>query len=175
MKFPQLPRLATFALATLLPLSANAATSNATSSSYLVMHSVDVAASASAVYAAIGQLDKWWDARHTYSGKSENLKLDMKAGGCFCEVWDGNSVEHMHVLYALRDQGVRMQGGLGPLQEKAALGILTFTLTPVAGKTRILLTYRVRAPEGGLNASAGLVDAVVGDQLTGLVKYLGQK
>ncbi len=165
---------AMFSIAT-LAFAAHAATNKPTASSYLVTHKADVAASAATVYAALGQVDKWWDARHTRSGKSANLKLEMRAGGCFCEAWDGSSVEHMHVLYALRDQGLRMEGGIDLLQEKAVTGILTFTLTPEAGRTHIVLTYRVRAAEAGLDASAELVDMVLADQLKGLVSYLAKK
>ena len=80
------------------------------------------------------------------------------------------SIEHMHVVYADPQAGVlRMTGGLGPLQQDAAGGTLTVTLSPAgtpAGEgTRIDWTYVV----SGLvvlkpQEIAPLVDKVLGEQ-----------
>jgi hypothetical protein len=100
----------------------------------------------------------------------------MRGGGCFCETWDAGSVEHARVIQVLRDQSLRLEGSLGPLQEKAATAILTFAIAPEpSGKTRLLVTYRVRAVDGALDHSAEMVDRVLGEQVTRLVNYVEKK
>jgi len=168
-------RFMALAAAAAFSCAVQASSNRPTSSAYLITHKAQVSASPAAVYAALGQVDKWWSARHTYSGKPENLKLDMRGGGCFCEAWDGGSAEHARVVLALRDKTLRLEGGLGLLQEKAVTAILNFALSAEGGKTTILVTYRVRAVEGGLDASNELVDKVIGEQVEGLVGYLNRK
>jgi len=174
MNFRQLPAFAMILAVAIAPL-AHASTTKPTSSSYLVTHKAEVAATPAQVYAALGQPDKWWNPEHTHSGKASNLKMDMRAGGCFCESWDAGSVEHLHVIQALRDQLLRLEGGLGPLQEKAVTGILTFAMAPSGGKTQLVVTYRVRAAEANLDASSDMVDQVVGEQVTRLVSFVEKK
>ena len=31
---------------------------------------------------------QWWDPEHTYSGRAENMYLDVQGSGCFCELLD---------------------------------------------------------------------------------------
>ena len=52
------------------------------------------------LYAALGEIDRWWNGSHSYSGQAANLSLARQAGGCFCERWGNNSVEHARVVYA---------------------------------------------------------------------------
>ena len=40
-----------------------------------------VAAPPAAVYAAIGQIERWWSGEHSYSGDAANLSLSMQPGG----------------------------------------------------------------------------------------------
>ena len=78
------------------------------------------------------------------------------------------------MLYAAPARGLRMSGGLGPLQSEAVEGTLTITLKPVDGGTRILWEYvvggymRQKVPE-----LAPLVDKVLLEQLTRLAAKLG--
>ena len=99
----------------------------------------------------------------------------MRGGGCFCETWDGGSVEHARVVAVMRDRLLRLEGGLGPLQEKAVTAILTFNITPDGDRTKLLVTYRVRAAEGALENSAEGVDKVLGEQVTRLVAFIERK
>ena len=69
MRFQTLSRFATCALL-VIAASASASTTLPTSSSYLVTHRVEVAAPPAAVFAALGQIDRWWSSDHTYSRKS---------------------------------------------------------------------------------------------------------
>lgn len=125
-------------------------------------------------YAQIGRLGEWWDVAHSYSGKAENLSLDLKAGSCFCErTDDGGSIEHMRVVYVAPGSAIRMQGGLGPLQQEAVTGTFAWTLKPVAGGTEITQSYRVSGyVRGGADAFAAPVDRVLGEQFNRLLAKL---
>lgn len=134
-----------------------------------------VAASPEQAYAQIGRIGEWWDVAHSYSGKAENLSLELRAGSCFCErTDDGGSVEHMRVVYAAPGAAVRMHGGLGPLQEEAVSGTFAWTLKPVAGGTEITQSYVVGGyVRGGADRFAPAVDQVLGGQFKRLVARLG--
>jgi hypothetical protein len=122
-----------------------------------------------------GEVNAWWNADHSYSGDAENLSLDARAGGCFCErLADGGSVEHMRVVFASPGQLLRMVGGLGPLQGMGASGAMDFALSSEGeGQTRLRFRYTVSgfAPDG-LGSLAAPVDAVLGGQLARLAAYL---
>ena len=164
----------------LLALSAGVARAEVSARSdtgFTTRNVIEVAASAETTFAALGQVGRWWNPEHTYSGKAENLYLDAQATGCFCEKLpkpadapEGQrmgSVEHMHVVYADPQRGVlRMVGGLGPLQGEAVDGVLTITLKPVEGGTRIEWTYVVGGYwQADPEALAPIVDRVLAEQL----------
>jgi len=123
------------------------------------------------VYAALGRIDRWWNPEHTYSGQAANLSLDLRAGGCFCERWGGGSeIEHARVLFVGKDTVLRLEGGLGPLQDLAVQGVLTIGLKPVEGGAELTWTYRVAgAPDAALDQWAQPVDGVLAEQLRRLV------
>lgn len=127
---------------------------------------------------------KWWNAAHSWSGDSANMTLTPQGGGCFCERLPADpegskaglagSVEHMTVLLALPEQVLRMRGGLGPLQSEPVDGVLTITLKPVEGGTRILWEYVVGgAMRYELPMISKAVDGVMAEQLSRLVDHLG--
>ena len=174
MEFQKLTRIAACALLALAP-AAHAITTTPTSSSYTVTHRSEVAATPAAVFAALGQIDKWWSSDHTYSGRSENLKIEMRGGGCFCETWEGGSIEHARVIAVLRDRLLRLEGGLGPLQDRAVTAVLSFTITPDGDRTKILAVYRIRAAEGALENTAEGVDRVLGEQVRRLTTFIERK
>jgi uncharacterized protein YndB with AHSA1/START domain len=98
----------------------------------------------SAAYRALTQLPRWWDPAHTWSGAAKNLRFEPEAGGCFCEkLTGGGSVQHARVVFAQPGKLLRLVGALGPLQDMAVTGVLTFTLAPDGPGTRISATYRV--------------------------------
>jgi hypothetical protein len=151
---------------------AAAATSEVSASGFLVTLRQEVKASPHSVYDAIGKVDKWWNPAHTWSGNAANLSLSTQASGCFCERWDGNSVEHGHVVVASKDRMLRLQSSLGPLQAMAVDGVLTFAVSEKDGKTTLQLTYRVSGNEAArLQDVAGPVDGVLADQLQRLVSF----
>jgi hypothetical protein len=141
--------------------------------SFVIESSVTTTSSPAAAYAAIGKVSAWWDPRHTWSGAARNLSLQMRAGGCFCEKLNGGgSVEHGHVVFADPGKMLRINGALGPFQEMAVTGILTFKLAPEGAGTRITLNYRVSgAIAMDTKQLAPGVDQVLGGQLARLKAY----
>jgi len=138
--------------------------------SFVIESSVTTGASPRATYAAIGKVAAWWNSEHTWSGAAKNLSLQMRAGGCFCEkLAGGGSVEHGRVVYADPGKLLRIDGALGPFQEMAVSGVLTFKLTPAGSGTRIAMNYSVSgAISMDTKKLAPGVDQVMADQLARL-------
>jgi len=135
---------------------------------FVVRNEVLVTASARATYRALtSEIDRWWDPSHTFFGDAASLRLEARAGGCFCErLPDGRSVEHLHVVYAEPDHELRLTGALGPLQELPVSGIMVFRLSEQAGRTLVVMQYSVSGSRtGGFTEIAPLVDTVLRDQL----------
>ena len=57
----------------------------------------------------------WWDPAHTWSGSARNLKLEPKAGGCFCEKLP-TAVRYSTGGYLPSPENAPLQAALGPLQ-----------------------------------------------------------
>jgi len=131
----------------------------------------DIAAPPAAVWPKVVQVGRWWSDEHTFSGAARNLTIDAKAGGCFCERWGANSVEHARVIFASPPHTLRLQGSLGPLQDMAAVSIMTFTLSPQGAGTRLTLTYRVASAFSDMTDLAPAVDGVLGQQFARLARY----
>ena len=154
-------------------LPVHAAVSEVTPAGFLVSVREEVPAGPQAAWDTLVQVNRWWNGQHSYSGDASNLSLEPRAGGCWCERWQGNSVEHGRVLYALPGKGLRIEGAFGPLQAMALNAVLTFKLEPAGEKTAIVVTYRVRgSPDAGLDNMAGSVDAVIGEQVKRLADLL---
>jgi len=160
------------ALAALVPL-AHAEVKESSADAFLLAYEGAVAAPTAKAYADIVQIGKWWDSEHTYSGKSANLTLKPDAGGCFCERWKDGSVEHGEVLMAMPGKMLRLRTALGPLQERALTGILTFFLKNENSATTLTVEYRVNgASASGLDHLAPSVDDVLGAQVDRLRRYI---
>lgn len=129
---------------------------------------------ATAAWAALTRVERWWDARHTYSGDAANLSLEARPGGCFCETLDGGGVEHGRVVLAWPAQGLlRLVGGLGPLQAESAAAVLTWEIRARdAGGVEIVQTYNVGPAAPETVAWADLVDQVLRTQLERLAGHL---
>ena len=125
----------------------------------------------------------WWDSEHTYSGDSANLTLDVRPGGCFCEVLPAangakgglrGGVEHMRAIYVDKGRALRLSGALGPLQADAAVATLTFQFKPDETGTQVLVEYVVGGYFRGDPAKlAPMFDGVLGGQVDRLVEKLG--
>ncbi len=101
----------------------------------------------------------FWNGSHSFSGDADNLSLELVPGGCFCERADKLSVEHARVIYVEPGVRLRMRGSLGPLQQDAVTGILTFALRErETGGTTISVEYSV---SGNFRGSTGSLSAAV--------------
>jgi uncharacterized protein YndB with AHSA1/START domain len=157
----------------LLAATASAETSGVSPAGFVVTHRLEVKAPPARVFEAIGRIDRWWTDEHTYSGQAANLRLDLAAGGCFCERWPEGSIVHAQVIYVANGKLVRMQGGLGPLQPLAVNGVYTLAVAQVEGRTVLTSTYRVAGTaDAALDQWAPKVDEVLGEQARRLVAYV---
>lgn len=160
------------ALALALAAPAAAEVQASSDSGFVSHNEVMVPVAPERVWDALLRPGEWWNGAHTYSGDSNNLTLQAKPGGCYCERIPGGEgrpdgeIEHMRVLYLAPYTTLRLSGALGPLQSEAVSGVLTVTLAPVEGQTLISWDYVVggylRQPMAQM---APVVDAVVGEQM----------
>lgn len=131
--------------------------------------SVVVAASPERVWAVLVQPEEWWSRSHRWF-EGSRLQLDATPGGCWCETHaDGRAARHMETALADPNRRLLLHGALGPLNSLGVAGALDFSLTPQDGGTRLDWTYTVGGfTEGGLQAWAGAVDAVLTAQVAAL-------
>ena len=132
------------------PLVTLAEVKSAAADSFLIAQRYVVQAPAAKVWASLMHPERWWPANHTWSGKRENLSLGPDVGDCFCERWDGNAVEHGHVVFSMPGRMLRLNATLGPLQELAVSGDASQQLDK-----RAAIVDQVNAQQfGGLAADA---------------------
>ena len=163
--------------ASLLSLAAAGGTRGAVGASapdHLVLtYRFQTRAAPAKAYASVVDVAHWWSSDHTYSGNAKNLAMTARAGGCWCETWNGGSVQHMTVLLAMPGKLLRLSGGLGPLQGAALAATLTFELKPAAAGSEVTVSYVVGGfIGGGLDKIAPGVDGVLGAQLQRLGRLI---
>lgn len=165
----------TLAIALLLfaAARAHAEVREAAPDSFFIAFTESVSATPAKAYADITHVERWWDDQHTWSGKAANLKLVPAAGGCFCERWKGGSAEHGRIIMALPGHLLRLQAALGPLQEFALKGTLSFWIRTENDATTLALEYRVNGGSTSrLDTFAPEVDKVLGAQFARLKRYI---
>ena len=123
------------------------------------------------------KVNEWWNAEHTYFGKSENLFIEAKANGCFCEVEGDKQVLHMIVSYVEPNKEIKMIGGLGPLQMMGVNGGMSWKFIDLGNnKSKVIHHYQVSgAIDGGLDKIAPFVDQVQTIQVSALINKLSLK
>ena len=141
---------------------------------FTVRTTVTVAAAPQRVYQDLLNVGGWWDKDHTYSGDAKNMTIVAQPGGCFCEKYGGGAVEHGRVVNISPNKLLRLAAALGPLQELATAGTMTWTIEPAkqgSGST-LTMTYAAAgyAP-GGLDKLADIVDTVLARQVKLLQAY----
>src|SRR5277367_3875178 len=73
---------------------------DANASGFQVKEAVQIAAPSAKVWAALGEVGRWWNGEHSWSHDARNLSLELKPGGCWCETLpDGGGARHMTVIY----------------------------------------------------------------------------
>jgi hypothetical protein len=166
--------IAMLLILTLAP-SATADVVESTTNGFTTKTATEISGVTRAVYVALtAQVGSWWDPQHTWSGDPRNMTIDPRAGGCFCETLaNGGSVQHMTVILAEPGKMLRMRGALGPLQELAVVGTITWSLTEVGSRTRVEMSYVVGGyMQGGFATVAKLVDGVLATQVQRLKQYI---
>jgi len=135
---------------------------------FTVREEVEFAGTPARAWTHLIDIGSWWDRKHTYSGRSSNLSLTLRSGGCWCEkLPDGGFVRHLEVVLVIPRQTLRLTGGLGPLQGMGATGALTFTLrSNTPGTTTVAAEYTVVGySREGLTELANAVDGVLGEAM----------
>lgn len=155
--------------------SSQAAVAERTDQGFRTKSVIEVSAPPAKAYAALGQIGSWWSDAHTYTGKAANMSIRLQPGACFCEVLpQGGGVRHGVVVLAWPERHtLRLDAALGPLQDEAAVGALTFQIAPKGAGSTITVTYHV----GGLRpasakAFADGVDQVIGAQAGRLGRFV---
>jgi uncharacterized protein YndB with AHSA1/START domain len=156
-----------------LPATARAEVLSSGPNGFEIQHSVSTVAPQQATFDAFARVADWWNADHTYSGKSSNLSLELRPGGCFCERLDGGGgVEHMRVAFIAPGERLVLTGGLGPLLFEATAGVMDVKVERTAGGSRLIVNYRSAGfARGGADKLAPIVDRVLGDQVARFRKY----
>lgn len=159
------------AAALTLGAAAQAEVVDAQANGFQVRRTITVNAAPDKVYAALIAPAGWWNP--TYSGDPANLRIEAKAGGCWCESLPKSKgeVAHMRVVYVDPPRLIRFEGSLGPLQQTGAGGHMTWQVTPKGGGAELTWTYDVGGyMQGGLAAFAPAVDGVFAEQMERLKK-----
>lgn len=156
-----------FAVGILLASPASAEVLSSTPNGFAIRHSVQLAVPPGRAFAAIGEMPRWWNKDHTYSGDSANLSLTLRPGGCFCETLpNGGGIEHLRVVMVQPGERVVMSGPLGPLLYEGVAAVMDFRIETIAGGSRVTVDYRAAGfANGGAGKLAPLVDKVLGEQL----------
>jgi len=162
-------------VALLLPAASSGEVVESIPAGFTVKISVPIAAPPARTYRAVTEsIGSWWDRAHTFSGDAMNLSLTATPGGCFCEkLPGGGGVRHMTVVYADPGKLLRMSGGLGPLQDFAVEGTMTWRFLDAGGGTTLELTYRVGGyVTGGVSSLAAPVNTVLTQQVERLKQFV---
>ena len=170
-------RVSAFVLVSLVFTRADAAADviDRSASGFTEKTVVAVAAAPQRIYQDLLNPGSWWDKDHTYSGDARNMTLVAQPGGCFCEkLPGGGAVEHGRVVNVSPDKLIRLSSALGPLQELAVTGTLTWSIEPAkqGGGSTLTMTYAAAgyAP-GGLDKLADIVNTVLSQQVQRLKAY----
>ncbi len=133
----------------------------------------DVPVPPPSAWAAMSDVGHWWDPEHTFSGDAHNLELQPVLHGCLCErtgLYAG--VEHLRVIYAKPSMILRLTGALGPLQEFAVVGNMTWRFETGGGGSHVTLIYNVSGrADRPLDQWAPIVDTMLAAQLQRFVRF----
>ena len=170
-------RVSVFALVSLVLTRADVAADviDRSASGFTVRTVVAVTATPQRIYQDLLNPGSWWDKDHTYSGDARNMTLVAQPGGCFCEkLPGGGAVEHGRVVNVSPNKLIRLSSALGPLQELAVMGTLTWSIEPAKQGRGSSLTMTYAAGgyvPGGLDKLADVVNTVLSQQVQLLKAY----
>jgi uncharacterized protein YndB with AHSA1/START domain len=165
--------LAAGALALGLGGAAAAELTETSETGFVVAFSFETAATPEQTWETLVTPSLWWSSDHSYSGDAANFSLEVAPGGCFCETWDRGAVKHGEVVQFFTGAFLRIEGGLGPLQNLAVGQVQDWTIEATAGGSKVSYLSRVSGrAEDGLVELAPVVDMVIGEQVGRLERYL---
>jgi hypothetical protein len=147
-------QLVLLCILSVLVIGVRAEVTDSAENGFTTVHEVVIDATRGETWAAaIDEIGKWWSDDHTITGSADNMSIQAKPQGCFCEsLGDGGGVVHLTVTFVNPGTLLRLTGGLGPLG-----------LMGVDGNG-----YR----PGGLGAIALPVDYVIGEALQRLKAHI---
>jgi len=120
---------------------------------------------------SLGDIGRWWDGAHSYSGDAANMTLAMEPGGCFCEALaNGTTFEHGRVVSIDPATNVLLNAPLGPLKATATKADLGFGWASANRGWTVVMTFVVEGP--GLGAYADPVDGVMAGAFARYVRYV---
>lgn len=161
-------------IAVLAAAGVSAEVIDADANGFTIRHKTSISADRLAVYkAATKDIALWWSADHTVSGDANNLYLDARLHGCFCEtLGQGAGLVHMTVTFVNPGVMLRMNGGLGPLGLMGVAGNMTWEFDDSDEGTTLTLQYAIGGyMPGGLDTLASAVDRVLIEQISRLKSF----
>jgi uncharacterized protein YndB with AHSA1/START domain len=170
-----LTTLAAFLPFVLLTQGSEADVRSSSDFGFIVKSEATVAGAPETVFnTLVGDIARWWDPAHTFSGDSGNLSLEAKPGGCFCErLPNGGGVRHLEIVFVSPGKTLRLIGALGPLQGSGLAGSMTWSFGADGDSTKVELTYGVGGYyQGDIQELAPIVDSVLRGQLLRLKSYV---
>ena len=165
-----LAAIAALAVAVIMP-AARAEVLDADGHGFTIRIHTKVNAERIAVYdAAVEHVGSWWHGDHTISGFANNLYIDARVPGCFCEnLGEGAGIVHMMVTYVSPGVVIRLSGGLGPLGLMGVDGNMTWEFDDAVDGTVVTLNYAVGGYYAeGLDSVAAAVNGVLEEAMTRL-------
>ena len=134
---------------------------------FTIKSNVHLKAGRSAAFAQLIQIGDWWFDDHTWFGSSQAMQIEEHAGGCWCETAGKKSAVHGIVSQIDPGNLLRLNAALGPLQEQAVSGVLTFKLEDMGSGAHLYVTYKVNGFSADeANEWAPIVDFVINEQVT---------
>ncbi len=150
----------------------------ASPSGFSVHETQTVRAAPGRAYESLRDIGHWWSSAHTFSHNALNLSLQLRPGGCFCEILPaGGGVEHLRVVFVEPGHRVVLHGALGPMQSMGLSGALVFTFVPAGSNgagsgTVITLDYAIGGYFGDSTTDwPHIIDHVLAEQLRRLARY----
>ena len=102
---------------------ASAEVKSATPTGFEIVTMATISAPADRVYAALGEVGRWWSPSHTFSRDAGNLSMELHAGGCYCErLKDGGSVQLLQASTPRRARGCVCAVRLARCRQRASTG-----------------------------------------------------
>ncbi|MGA0603485.1 SRPBCC family protein [Caulobacter sp. KR2-114] len=160
--------------AALLAGAARAEVTDTSPAGFEVRRSVEIAAPAAKVWAAMITPARWWSSEHSWSGKADNFTFEPRAGGCWCETLPGGGgALHLTVTYIVPNHELRLFGQQGPFQFTGAVNTLDWKLTEKDGHTTVTWTFEAGGyVKGGIGQLSAPVDGVMGENIGRLKAYV---